>query len=59
VLPFLTVADQGSPNARILSGLVDSSFSSSGMARHARGHLQAANLFEPTKFAGVVFNERN
>ncbi|HEV3033104.1 MAG TPA: CpsD/CapB family tyrosine-protein kinase [Polyangia bacterium] len=51
---------KGSPDARILSGLVDFVILVAGYGRDTPEAIsQAANLFEPTKFAGVVFNERN
>jgi Mrp family chromosome partitioning ATPase len=51
---------KGSPDARILSGLVDFVILVAGYGLDTPEAIaQAAGLFEPTKFAGVVFNEHN
>ncbi len=49
----------GSPDARILSELADFIVIVTGYGRDtAQAITQAAAMFEPSKFAGVVFNER-
>jgi Mrp family chromosome partitioning ATPase len=49
----------GSPDARILSDLVDFVILVAGYGRDTTGAIaDAAALFAPEKFAGVVFNER-
>jgi Mrp family chromosome partitioning ATPase len=51
---------KGSPDARILSGLVDFVILVAGYGLDTPEAIsQAAGLFDPTKFAGVVFNEHN
>ena len=51
---------QGSPDARILSDLVDFVILVAGYGLATTEEIAAAAaLFEPTKFAGVVFNERS
>ena len=51
---------KGSPDARILSGLVDFVILVAGYGLDTPESIsQAAGLFDPTKFAGVVFNEHN
>jgi Mrp family chromosome partitioning ATPase len=51
---------KGSPDARILSGLVDFVVLVAGYGLDTPEAIsQAAGLFEPGKFAGVVFNEHN
>jgi Mrp family chromosome partitioning ATPase len=59
--PFLDgPPSKGSPDARILSGLVDFVILVAGYGLDTPEAIsQAAGLFEPTKFAGVVFNEHN
>ena len=59
--PFLDgPPSKGSPDARILSGLVDFVILVAGYGRDTPEAIaQAAALFEPGKFAGVVFNEHN
>jgi Mrp family chromosome partitioning ATPase len=59
--PFLDgPPSKGSPDARILSGLVDFVILVAGYGRDTPAEIsQAAALFEPAKFAGVVFNEHN
>ncbi len=50
---------KGSPDARILSELADFVILAVGYGRdHAEEIAKTAALFDPTKFAGVVFNER-
>jgi protein-tyrosine kinase len=51
---------KGSPDARILSGLVDFVILVAGYGLDTPEAIsQAAGLFDPAKFAGVVFNEHN
>ena len=51
---------KGSPDARILSGLVDFVILVAGYGLDTPQSIaQAAGLFDPGKFAGVVFNEHN
>jgi Mrp family chromosome partitioning ATPase len=51
---------KGSPDARILSGLVDFVILVAGYGLDTPEAIsQAAGLFDPSKFAGVVFNEHN
>jgi protein-tyrosine kinase len=51
---------KGSPDARILSGLADFVVLVAGYGLDTPEAIaQAAGLFEPGKFAGVVFNEHN
>jgi Mrp family chromosome partitioning ATPase len=59
--PFLDgPPSKGSPDARILSGLVDFVILVAGYGLDTPEAIaQAAGLFEPAKFAGVVFNEHN
>jgi Mrp family chromosome partitioning ATPase len=59
--PFLDgPPSKGSPDARILSGLVDFVILVAGYGLDTPEAIsQAAGLFDPTKFAGVVFNEHN
>jgi Mrp family chromosome partitioning ATPase len=50
---------KGSPDARILSELADFIILVTGYGRDTTEAItQAAAMFDPTKFAGVVFNER-
>lgn len=50
---------KGSPDARILSDLADFVVLVCGYGRDTTDDItQAATLFDPNKFAGVVFNER-
>jgi Mrp family chromosome partitioning ATPase len=50
---------KGSPDARILSDLVDFVVLVTGYGRDTTESIaQAAGMFDPSKFAGVVFNER-
>jgi protein-tyrosine kinase len=50
---------KGSPDARILSDLADFVILVTGYGRDTTEEIaQAASMFEPSKFAGVVFNER-
>ena len=60
-VPFLDGPPiKGSPDARILSGLVDFVILVAGYGLDTPEAIsQAAGLFDPTKFAGVVFNEHN
>jgi protein-tyrosine kinase len=59
--PFLDgPPSKGSPDARILSGLVDFVILVAGYGLDTPEAIaQAASLFDPAKFAGVVFNEHN
>ncbi|HVU53019.1 MAG TPA: CpsD/CapB family tyrosine-protein kinase [Polyangia bacterium] len=59
--PFLDgPPTKGSPDARILSGLVDFVILVAGYGLDTPESIaQAAGLFDPAKFAGVVFNEHN
>ena len=59
--PFLDgPPSKGSPDARILSGLVDFVILVAGYGLDTPEAIaQAAGLFDPAKFAGVVFNEHN
>jgi Mrp family chromosome partitioning ATPase len=59
--PFLDgPPTKGSPDARILSELVDFVILVAGYGQDTPQTIaQAAALFEPSKFAGVVFNEHN
>jgi Mrp family chromosome partitioning ATPase len=51
---------KGSPDARILSDLADFVVLVAGYGHDTSdGIAEAAALFDPTKFAGVVFNERS
>lgn len=51
---------KGSPDARILSGLVDFVILVAGYGLDTpQAIAQASGLFDPSKFAGVVFNEHN
>jgi Mrp family chromosome partitioning ATPase len=51
---------KGSPDARILSELADFVILVAGYGLATTEAIaEAAALFDPTKFAGVVFNERN
>jgi Mrp family chromosome partitioning ATPase len=51
---------KGSPDARILSELADFVVLVAGYGRDTvEGIAQAAALFDPAKFAGVVFNDRD
>ncbi len=61
--PYCLVLDgpptRGSPDARILADLVDFIVLVVGYGRDTSdGIAQASALFDPAKFAGVVFNER-
>jgi len=50
---------KGSPDARILSDLVDFVVLVCGYGKETSAEIsQAASMFDPHKFAGVVFNER-
>jgi Mrp family chromosome partitioning ATPase len=62
--PYFLVLDgppvKGSPDARILSELADLVVLVAGYGRDtANGIAQAAALFDPAKFAGVVFNDQD
>ena len=51
---------KGSPDARILSESVDFVVLVAGYGHDTIDDItQAAALFDPSKFAGVVFNERS
>lgn len=51
---------KGAPDARILSELVDFVILVTGYGRDTTDEIaQAAAMFDPAKFAGVVFNERH
>ncbi len=62
--PYFLVLDgppaKGSPDARILSELADFVVLVAGYGRDTVGGIkQAAALFDPAKFAGVVFNDQD
>ncbi len=51
-------AVKGSPDARILSDLADFVVLVAGYGRDTPAAIaQAASIFDPSRFAGVVFNE--
>ena len=52
-------AAQGAPDARILAELADFVILVVGYGKNTSESIaQAAGMFDPQKFAGVVFNER-